>query len=508
MDQFNPKVAEEDMRALAASLSPIATSFKQEKEPDLDNNEDCLLTKEEGKVRSGKHSMEEKGLLVLQQDSGIPYNTKKATAWGVRVWDEWGKTRNSYIMEQGVQRNELFLYVPELCYEITHDELNFWLCRFVLEVRRQDGSEYPPNSLRLLCCSILRHLRENCRRSDIDFFNKLKPDFAEFRTTLDNRMKQLQRLGIGLVRKQAQPYTEDDEERLWQVVFHLHDAKSYSYAAYFYVCKVFALCAAKDHHKLTVDQFKFGCDMISEYVEFTGRPSNPQDSLDKLKIVQTRQYADSPNPRCIVSLLRRYLSMIPSEGPFYRRPVPGTMQFSEQAIGVHTLERYSKEICEAAGISGHHTGHSGRVSSATTLYNRGFDEQSIKERTGPTGSLAKGYRRPSPAQMKAMSDCLQPPNPLKKISACSPSSSTSSEDHSSSQDEGPSNIIIISEDGTDHPQEITTIFSRPEVTITEQDGVLKIEIPPRTPPLVPLSSLHTITKLKIVKGDIVLELNL
>ncbi|XP_032880169.1 uncharacterized protein LOC116975321 [Amblyraja radiata] len=322
MDQFNPKVAEEDIRTLTASLSPISTSFKQEKEPDHENNEDCLLRKEEGKVRSGKHSMEEKELLALQQDSGIPYNTKKATAWGVRVWDEWGKTRNSYIMEQGVQRNELFLYVPELCYEITHDELNFWLCRFVLEVRRQDGSEYPPNSLRLLCCSILRHLRENCRRSDIDFFNKLKPDFAEFRATLDNRMKQLQRLGIGLVRKQAQPYTEDDEERLWQVVFHLCDAKSYSYAVYFYVCKVFALCAAKDHHKLTVDQFEFGCDMINEYVEFTGRPSNPQDSLEKLKIIQTRQYADSPNPRCIVSLLRRYLSMIPREGSFYRRPCP------------------------------------------------------------------------------------------------------------------------------------------------------------------------------------------
>lgn len=84
----------------------------------------------------------------------------------------------------------------------------------------------------------------------------------------------------------------------------------------------------------------------------------------------------------------------------------------------------------------------------------------------------------------------------------------SSEDHSSSQDEGPSNIIIISEDGIDHPQEITTILSRPEVTITEQSGVLKIEIPPRNLPLVPLSSVHTITKLKIVKGDIVLELNL
>ncbi|XP_007908790.2 uncharacterized protein LOC103189998 [Callorhinchus milii] len=204
--------------------------------------------------------------------------------------------------------------------------------------------------------------------------------------------------------------------------------------------------------------------------------------------------------------------MIPPKGSFYRRPLPGSLQFSEQAIGVHTLERYSKEICEAGGISGHHTGHSGRVSSATTLYNRGFDEQTIKERTGPCGSGAKGYKRTSPTQIKAMSDCLQPPNPLKKISTCSPAPSTSSEDQrSEDQDEGPSNIIIISEDGIDHehPNPATTIFSRPEVLITEQDGVLKIEMPTRTPPALLLQSpSQTITKLKIVKGDVVLELNL
>ena len=41
-----------------------------------------------------------------------------------------------------------------------HDQLiNFWLCRFVLEIRQHDGERYPPASLYQLCCGILCHLR-------------------------------------------------------------------------------------------------------------------------------------------------------------------------------------------------------------------------------------------------------------------------------------------------------------------------------------------------------------
>ncbi|XP_072348064.1 uncharacterized protein [Scyliorhinus torazame] len=354
---------------------------------------------------------------MIIQDNIIPYNTRRATAWGIRAWDEWARNRNNYFMENNAECCESSLYVPVLSHEITHNELNFWLCHFVEEVRRRDGSFYPPNSLRLLCCSILRYLRETCKRLDIDFFNEYNMEYAAFRTTLDRQVRKLKQQGIGIVRKQAEPYSEEEEEKLWQIVFKLRDARSYSYAVYFYLCKVFGVHAAAEHNKLMVDQFSFEADEIGEYLEFVAKPY--RDGIQRTKGF-TQQYADLSNPRCIVSLFRRYLSMVPSDGPFYRRPLPGRLEFCQQAIGVHTLERYSKEICEAGGISGRHTGQSGRVSSVAALHSRGFDEELIKERLG-NGSNAMMYYKKT--EMKAVSDCLQPPNPLKKIAACSQSSS-------------------------------------------------------------------------------------
>ncbi|XP_078286867.1 uncharacterized protein LOC144611573 isoform X3 [Rhinoraja longicauda] len=353
----------------------------------------------------------------LMIQANIPYNTKRATAWGVRTWDEWAKNRNNYLMENSMKCEELFLNVPLLSHEITRDQLNFWLCHFVEEVRQQDGSFYPPNSLRLLCCSILRYLRETCKRLDIDFFNNCNGEFSEFRTVLDRRIKFLKQQGIGTLRKQAQPYTEEDEEKLWQIVFQLQDAKSYSYAVYFYLCKVFGVHAATEHNRLVVDQFIFGTDEIGAYLEFVAKPYRGVTWRTKGRI---RQYADSTNPRCIVSLFRRYLGMVPNSGPFYRRPFAGRLEFCRRALGVHTLERYSKEICDEGDISGHHTGQSGRISSVAALHSRGFDEELIKERMGNGSNAMMTYKK---AQIKAVSDCLQPPNPLKKTTACSQSSS-------------------------------------------------------------------------------------
>ncbi|XP_078093639.1 uncharacterized protein LOC144509131 isoform X4 [Mustelus asterias] len=355
---------------------------------------------------------------IIIPDNTMPYNTRRATAWGIRAWDEWARNRNNYFMENNVEFCEPSLYVPVLSHEITHNQLNFWLCHFVEEVRRRDGSFYPPNSLRLLCCSILRYLRETCQRLDIDFFNEYNMEYAAFRSILDRRMRKLKQQGIGIVRKQAQPYSEKEEEKLWQIVFQLRDARSYSYAVYFYLCKVFGVHAAAEHNKLMVDQFSFGADEIGEYLEFVAK--SYRDGIQRAK-GHTRQYADLSNPRCIVSLFRRYLSMVPRDGPFYRRPLPGRLGFCQQAIGVHTLERYSKEICEAGGISGRHTGQSGRVSSVAALHSRGFDEELIKERMGNGSNAMMSYKK---TEMKAVSDCLQPPNPLKKIATCSRSSSS------------------------------------------------------------------------------------
>ena len=70
--------------------------------------------------------------------------------------------------------------------------MNFWLRKFVMEVRKKDGEPYPPDSLYSLCCGLFHGLK------DADWFG-LKafdnPEFAQSCSTLDVQMKELKSTG-------------------------------------------------------------------------------------------------------------------------------------------------------------------------------------------------------------------------------------------------------------------------------------------------------------------------
>ena len=78
--------------------------------------------------------------VVKAHELAIP---REDTAYCIRVWDEWPKSR----IEQGAEIQPL----------VTVDDstLQHWLTYFILEVRKQNGSEYPPNTLHHLICGIV-----------------------------------------------------------------------------------------------------------------------------------------------------------------------------------------------------------------------------------------------------------------------------------------------------------------------------------------------------------------
>ena len=109
--------------------------------------EDFKLTKEQEKSRFAA-PVDQEELREIQK-SRVPKNTQRATNWGVSVWDSWGRNRNTGAVDTGVASSDLFTLVPALSSDIEHNELCFWLCRFVVEVRQQDRSKYPSQSRRL-----------------------------------------------------------------------------------------------------------------------------------------------------------------------------------------------------------------------------------------------------------------------------------------------------------------------------------------------------------------------
>ena len=70
----------------------------------------------------------------------VPRNTGKATDWAVRVFQDWRTARNKSV-GAAEQCPETLLEKP------IAEPLNYWLSRFVVEVRREDGNPYPPSSI-------------------------------------------------------------------------------------------------------------------------------------------------------------------------------------------------------------------------------------------------------------------------------------------------------------------------------------------------------------------------
>ncbi len=85
-----------------------------------------------------------------------------------------------------------------------------------------------------------------------------------------------------------------------------------------------------------------------------------------------------------MNILVKYLCFIPARDKhFHYRPLAddgsGIPKFANQAVGRNKLAQIIPEMCQAAGRK---TGHSGKVTCATVLYQQNFSDQLIKERTG------------------------------------------------------------------------------------------------------------------------------
>ena len=139
------------------------------------------------------------------QRESIPKKTQDDTAYYVRLWSSWSEYRAT---TTGIP-------VPSLAVlSTTTKDLQYWLIHFIYEVRKKNGSEYPPNTLHHIISGIMRHIHHDCGKPEVDFFNDA--GFSEFRSSLYAEMKRLQSAGLGSEKKQAEPLTLEEEELLWE----------------------------------------------------------------------------------------------------------------------------------------------------------------------------------------------------------------------------------------------------------------------------------------------------
>ena len=130
---------------------------------------------------------------------------------------------------------------------INYDGLIFALTRFITEVKKLDGSEFPPKTLYDSMICVQFHLET------LGFGWKLLNDplFKDVKFMLDNLMEIRTANGIGVSVKQAQFLSETDEQYLWSLgLLGNHTPQALLDTVIFMIGKGFALQAGKEHQQL------------------------------------------------------------------------------------------------------------------------------------------------------------------------------------------------------------------------------------------------------------------
>ena len=120
----------------------------------------------------------------------VPANTQKNNAWVMRVFSKWRVQRNGDISDKAHQCPENLLDDPD------SKKLNFWLSRFVTEVRKQDGQSYPPRTIHQILSALQRKMIE--KHPDArKFLDRKETIFSDFHRVCDSVYRELHSQGVG-----------------------------------------------------------------------------------------------------------------------------------------------------------------------------------------------------------------------------------------------------------------------------------------------------------------------
>jgi len=139
---------------------------------------------------------------------------------------------------------------------------------FYAELRKADGTDYEPGSLRTMLAALDRHLHENGAK-----FSIIKDrHFEGSRKILNGKAIELRQQGKGKGKNKADAITASEEEQLWtRKVFGGDTPKSINLTVYFTISQHFGTRGCQEHHQLQVQDLKFIRDPQTQqtlYVEW------------------------------------------------------------------------------------------------------------------------------------------------------------------------------------------------------------------------------------------------
>ena len=307
-------------------------------------------THQESATGSNRFSVPKTDVQAVQA-SAVPKNTSKSTSWAVNIWKEWTTHRRTVCHPLDCPPH-ILLCQPE--------ELNQWLSKFVLEIRRKDGQQYPPQTLYAICCGLLRYVRE--LKPDINFFKDAQ--FSGFQRTLDGEMKHLRSCGLGS-KKQAEPISIHEETILWEHGLLGSCSPQVLLDTMVFLCGMyFALRSGQEHRDLQFSQIELiepsgNSPPYLVYTENISKNNTGGMAQRKLQPKQVMHHSNTSNQsRCFVHLFKEYVQHCPKERKttcFYltalKKP-KGYVWYSDTPVGHNTLSKTVKRLCASVADPG------------------------------------------------------------------------------------------------------------------------------------------------------------
>ena len=164
---------------------------KPEEEKQLDDLEDARLMdpdddgsvfKDSTNTRRFSSPSSEKKLREAAKGV-VPKNTVNNTRWAENNFLAWAKERNKCVVDDPVPLDLLESQDADL--------VNKYLCRYILETQRENGSHYPPGTIRSLLSALNRIMQRN--KAPFSVFDKNDLRFCDLMHTLDTISSDLHR---------------------------------------------------------------------------------------------------------------------------------------------------------------------------------------------------------------------------------------------------------------------------------------------------------------------------
>ena len=183
---------------------------------------------------------------IAQAKGGLkPRNTEICTQWAVTNFKQWAKQRSEAVPTDPVPDDLL------QCHD--HERIVKYLCLYVLETRKEDGSRYPPATIRSLLSGINRVLQAN--KAPFSILDKHDLRFRELFNTLDVVSSTLHREGVGARRKSASVIEVEHENLFWECgLLGYSSPRALQRAVFFYLGLQFALRGVQEQYDLVPSQ--------------------------------------------------------------------------------------------------------------------------------------------------------------------------------------------------------------------------------------------------------------